>query len=127
MRLFNGDIGIAFELEEDAALRVCFAGQDGELRAFSPDQMPIHETAFATTVHKAQGAEFERALLLLPDRESPVLTRELIYTGITRVRSRIDLWTNADVLSEAIATKIERSSGLYDALRNTGSHIKAMN
>jgi exodeoxyribonuclease V alpha subunit len=117
LRLFNGDIGIAFELEKGSALRVCFAGQDGELRAFSPDQLPIHETAFATTVHKAQGAEFDHALLLLPDRASPVLSRELIYTGLTRVRSRIDVWADAGVLSAAIETKIERSSGLYDALR----------
>jgi len=117
LRLFNGDIGIAFELEKGVSLRVCFAGPDGELRTFSPDQLPAHETCFATTVHKAQGAEFERALLLLPDRESPVLTRELIYTGLTRVRLRIDLWANADVLRAAIESKIERSSGLYDALR----------
>ena len=116
LRLFNGDIGIAFAQEKGAPLRVCFAGQDGDLRTYSPDQLPAHETCFATTVHKAQGAEFERALLLLPDRESPVLTRELIYTGLTRVRSRIDLWADADVLRAAIESKIERSSGLYDAL-----------
>ena len=87
------------------------------LRAFSPEQLPGHETAYAITVHKAQGAEFERALLLLPDRISPVLTRELIYTGLTRVRSRIDLWADAAVLRAAIGSRIERSSGLYDALR----------
>ena len=117
LRLFNGDIGIAFELDKGATLRVCFAGSDGELRTFSPDQLPCHETCFATTVHKAQGAEFDHALLLLPDRQSPVLTRELIYTGLTRVRSHIDLWANTEVLSVAIASKIERSSGLFDALQ----------
>ncbi len=116
LRLFDGDIGIVFA-QAKGALRVCFAGQDGGVRTFSPDQLPNHETCFATTVHKAQGAEFERALLVLPDRESPVLTRELIYTGLTRVRSRIDLWANADVLRAAIESKIERSSGLYDALQ----------
>ena len=117
LQLFNGDIGIAFELEKGAPLRVCFAGPDGDVRVFSPEQLPGHETAYATTVHKAQGAEFERALLLLPDRVSPVLTRELIYTGLTRVRSRIDVWADAAVLSAAIGSKIERSSGLFDALR----------
>jgi len=118
LRLFNGDIGITCELENAAYLRVCFAGPDGELRMFSPDQLPAHETAFATTVHKAQGAEFERALLLLPDRFSAVLTRELIYTGLTRVRSCIDLRADKDVLKVAIERKIERSSGLYDALQS---------
>jgi exodeoxyribonuclease V alpha subunit len=120
LRLFNGDIGIVFEIEKGRPLRVCFAGQDGELRTIGTDQLPLHETAFATTVHKAQGAEFDRVLLLLPDRSNPVLTRELIYTGITRVRSRIDLWADAEVLQLAIDTKIERSSGLYDALQHGG-------
>jgi len=115
--LFNGDIGIAFMPEKGAPLRVYFAGHEKGLLDFSPEQMPLHETAFATTVHKAQGTEFDRALLLLPDHASPLLTRELVYTGITRVRSRIDVWADPAVLRAAISTRIERSSGLLDALR----------
>ena len=116
LRLNNGDIGIAFVREKEAPLRVCFADAQG-VREFSPDQLSAYESAYAITVHKAQGAEFERALLLLPDRMSPLLTRELVYTGLTRVRSRIDVWADAAVLRAAIGSRIERSSGLYDALR----------
>ena len=115
--LFNGDIGIAFIPKKDDPLRVYFASLEKGLLEFSPEQIPQHETAYATTVHKAQGAEFERALLLLPDRASPLLTRELVYTGITRVRARIDVWADPAVLRSAIISRIERSSGLLDALR----------
>jgi len=116
LRLNNGDIGIAFARDKDGPLRVCFGNAEG-LREFSPDQLTACESAYAITVHKAQGAEFERALLLLPDRMSPVLTRELVYTGLTRVRSRIDVWADPAVLRAAIDSRIERSSGLFDALR----------
>jgi exodeoxyribonuclease V alpha subunit len=116
LRLNNGDIGIALLREKDEMLRVCFADAQHGLREFSPDQMSACESAYAITVHKAQGAEFERALLLLPDRMSPLLTRELIYTGLTRVRSRIDVWADTAVLRAAIINRIERSSGLFDAL-----------
>lgn len=116
LRLNNGDIGIAFVREKGLPVRVCFANAEG-LREFSPDQLSACESAYAITVHKAQGAEFDRALLLLPDRMSPVLTRELVYTGLTRVRSRIDVWADPAVLRAAIGSRIERSSGLFDALR----------
>ncbi|MBM4309803.1 MAG: exodeoxyribonuclease V subunit alpha [Deltaproteobacteria bacterium] len=116
LRLNNGDIGIAFAREKGEALRVCFADAAHGLREFSPDQLSACETAYAITVHKAQGAEFDRALLLLPDRMSPLLTRELVYTGLTRVRTRIDVWADPAVLRAAIISRIERSSGLFDAL-----------
>ena len=116
LRLNNGDIGIAFARGKGEALRVCFADAAHGLREFSPDQLSACETAYAITVHKAQGAEFDRALLLLPDRMSPLLTRELVYTGLTRVRTRIDVWADPAVLRAAIISRIERSSGLFDAL-----------
>jgi exodeoxyribonuclease V alpha subunit len=70
------------------------------------------------TVHKAQGSEFERVLLLLPEAGSPVLGRELLYTGLTRARSAVELWGSAAAISSAIATPLERASGLGDRLRN---------
>ena len=68
------------------------------------------------TVHKSQGSEFDDVLLVLPDRDSPVLTRELIYTGITRARKRVSLWGSQSVMRSAVARSTERLSGLSDAL-----------
>jgi exodeoxyribonuclease V alpha subunit len=70
------------------------------------------------TVHKSQGSEFERALLILSDRDIPLITRELIYTGITRARRDVDIWAGEDLLKRAILRRISRQSGLTDALQN---------
>jgi len=93
---------------------------DGALRRFLPIRLPVHETAYAMTVHKSQGSEFDETLLLLPDRHTPILTRELIYTGITRARKMIEVWGIESVFLEAISQRIERASGLHDALWRTG-------
>ncbi len=68
------------------------------------------------TVHKSQGSEFNRVLLLLPDADTPVLTRELIYTGITRARERVEVWGKEEVFRAAVSRRIERTSGLRDEL-----------
>jgi exodeoxyribonuclease V alpha subunit len=117
LRLFNGDIGIT--LPDPGAkddLRVFFLSMDGSLRKFHPFRLPEHETVYAMTVHKSQGSEFGKVVLLLPDRESPVLTRELIYTGITRARQGVQIWGVEKVFCDAISRCIKRSSGLRDAL-----------
>ncbi len=117
LRLFNGDIGLI--LPDSATgyeLRAFFTAQDGHLRKFHPLRLPEHETVYAMTVHKSQGSEFESLLLLLPDRDSPVLTRELIYTGITRARKSVEIWGVESVLRTALSRRIERMSGLRDAL-----------
>ncbi len=94
-----------------------FPGRDGKgLRTFSPGRLPPHETVFAMTVHKSQGSEFTRLALLLPEHVSPLLTRELVYTGVTRARERVDVYGSQQVLREAIGRRIERPSGLRDAL-----------
>jgi exodeoxyribonuclease V alpha subunit len=118
LRLFNGDVGVA--LPDPAAggdLRVFFSSAEGTVRKFHPLLLPEHETVYAMTVHKSQGSEFDRVLLVLPDRESQVLTRELIYTGISRARGRVEIWGNEAVFRSAVARRIERTSGLRDALR----------
>jgi len=71
------------------------------------------------TVHKSQGSEFDRVLLILPDRDSPVLTRELIYTAITRAREHVEVWGTEGVFRAAVDRRTERTSGLRDALWNT--------
>ena len=117
LRLFNGDIGIVLpDPEENNDLRAFFPASDGSLRKFYPLRLPEHETVFAMTLHKSQGSEFDSVLLILPDRENPVLTRELIYTGITRAKESVEIWGTEDVFRLAVSRSIERSSGLRDAL-----------
>ena len=108
-QLFNGDIGVAWP-DEAGELRVWFEGDDGP-RAWLPAALPAHEPAFALTVHKSQGSEFGRVLLVLPER-GRVLTRELLYTGLTRCRRELTLWAGEDALREAIGRRAERWSGL---------------
>lgn len=109
--LFNGDIGIALP-GANGALRVYFRTGDGGLRALSPAALPPHDTAFALTVHKSQGSEFEHAVLMLPSVFSRVLSRELVYTAITRARDRVEVIGARAVLAQAIATPTQRDSGL---------------
>jgi len=122
--LFNGDIGLCWP---DAAgvLRVWFES-DGSgpgparapgPRAWHPAQLPAHESAFALTVHKAQGSEFGRILLALPEHDARVITRELIYTGLSRGREAVVLWGCAPLLRMAIARKMTRWNGLAARLR----------
>ena len=68
------------------------------------------------TVHKSQGSEFDRVLMVLPDRDSEALTRELIYTGITRAKNDVEIWGDQAVFVEAVSRKIDRKSGLNEAL-----------
>ena len=82
------------------------------------ERLPQHETAFAMTIHKSQGSEFNRVLILLPPVDSVLLTRELIYTGITRAKHSLEIWTDQTVFCSAVRKKIERSSGLKDLLHN---------
>jgi hypothetical protein len=109
--LFNGDIGIALP-DAQGALRVWFKGANGLARAVSPAALPPHDSAFALTVHKSQGSEFDEAALILPASFSRVLSRELIYTAITRARARVEVIGPRAVLAQAIATRTQRDSGL---------------
>ena len=116
LRLFNGDIGLALpDPTIGNRLRVYFEA-DGGYRRFPPARLPAHETVYAMTVHKSQGSEFDRVLLLLPPDTAPGLTRELIYTGLTRARREIELWGEAQSLTAAIGRGLRRSSGLREAL-----------
>lgn len=120
--LFNGDVGVAWPAADDA-MKVWFEHADGAPRAISSAALPPHEGAFALTVHKAQGSEFDRvALVTGPD--SAVLTRELLYTGVTRARSAIALYSTPNVLRAGIARRTLRWNGLADRLREAAAaHI----
>ncbi|WFW14111.1 exodeoxyribonuclease V subunit alpha [Citrobacter freundii] len=115
--LFNGDIGIA--LDRGQGLRVWFALPDGSIKSVQPSRLPEHETTWAMTVHKSQGSEFDHAALILPSQHSPVVTRELVYTAITRARRRLSLYADERILTAAVAIRTERRSGL-SALFNDG-------
>jgi exodeoxyribonuclease V alpha subunit len=117
LRLFNGDIGIALP-DASGELLVHFpdAAAPGGFRAIAPVRLPRHETAFAMTVHKSQGSEFDAVLVMLPEQRSRVLTRELLYTAITRAKRRVALVSDEAVLQQAIATPTTRHSGLLARL-----------
>jgi len=117
VRLFNGDVGIVLpDFDANRDLRVFFSDADGTLRKLHPLRLPEHETVYAMTVHKSQGSEFDKVLLLLPELDYPVLTRELIYTGITRARQMVEIWGLKDVFRNAVFRRTARTSGLRDAL-----------
>jgi exodeoxyribonuclease V alpha subunit len=113
--LFNGDIGLALP---DAAgeLQVHFPAAGGGWRALPPLRLPEHETALAMTVHKSQGSEFREVLVLLPEQPVRVMSRELLYTAVTRARERATLAGPAAVIEAACATPTRRYSGLADRL-----------
>jgi exodeoxyribonuclease V alpha subunit len=115
LQLFNGDIGLALPAD-DGRLAVWFAGPDGRWRPVAPWRLPPHQTAFATTVHKAQGSEYDRVLVLLPGHDSRVATRELLYTALTRARRQVVLVAAAGVIDSAVATPTRRAGGLASRL-----------
>ena len=119
--LMNGDIGIALMLPEGEGqarrhvLRVAFARNDGQggIRFVLPSRLNDVETVYAMTVHKSQGSEFSHTALVLPEALNPVLTKELIYTGITRAKHWFSLVEpRAGVFEEAVQRKVKRLSGL---------------
>jgi len=111
--LFNGDIGLCLKTEQ--GLRVFFEGDEG-YRGFAPARLPSHDSAFAMTVHKSQGSEFTEVLLALPEQPSPLLTRSLFYTGITRAKRKVEIWALPARLAEAVNTRAERAAGLAERL-----------
>jgi exodeoxyribonuclease V alpha subunit len=127
--LMNGDIGIVLDVGTDGqkdseertltekTLRVIFPMADGSLKQVLPSRLEAVETVYAMTVHKSQGSEFDHTALVMPDTMNPVLTRELIYTGITRARSFFTLaGSSTNILASAVKQQTHRASGLGDLL-----------
>ena len=117
--VFNGDVGVALRSaplpgsgRELGALRVWFADGD-QLRSVLASRLAAVETAWAMTVHKSQGSEFHHTVLVLPPHDSPVATRELVYTGITRAREAFTLVApDPAVFVQAVRRRTRRASGL---------------
>jgi exodeoxyribonuclease V alpha subunit len=118
LKLFNGDIGLTVrDSENPDNLRIAFDTPEG-IRLIAPAQLSSYESAWALTVHKSQGSEFDEVLLVLPDRPSPILTRELVYTALTRARSKFTVWSKADLFKQAVQQRIQRTSALGERLWN---------
>ena len=118
--LFNGDTGVV--LESDGSPAVWFENPEGGLRHLSVLRLPPYESAFAMTVHKSQGSEFDRVLLILPDHLSEVLSRELLYTAVTRARCSLEIWGTEEVFRQTVERRTLRESGLCERLAAGAAH-----
>ncbi len=108
--LFNGDTGIVFEKKEGA--NTFFKSFDNTVKHYRASDLPGYNTAFAITIHKSQGSEFNTALMILPDKISPVVTRQLLYTGITRAKTKVIIAGDINIIKKAINFSVKRNSGL---------------
>lgn len=116
LQLFNGDTGLIWP-DAGGRLRAWFRQADDSLRDVAVANLPEHVTAWAMTIHKAQGSEFDEVLLVLPaDSHNPLLSRELVYTGVTRARRRVLLHAGEAALRAACRQRVRRDSGLAEAL-----------
>ncbi len=113
--LFNGDVGLLWP-DERGDLRAYFVAPDGREHVLSPARLPAHETAFCMSVHKSQGSEHGEVAVVLPSADSPLLTRELVYTGITRAKRRVHVFGSRSAVAVGVERRVVRASGLRDAL-----------
>lgn len=116
LRLRNGETGFAMS-EKSSGFQLYF---DGRALSISPSRLPEYECSFAITVHKSQGSEYENVALLLPDGDNPILTKELLYTSVTRARKSLLVISSSDIISTAVAKKIVRRSGIQNKIWQTG-------
>ena len=113
--LNNGDTGIT--LIKNGEVKVYFpSGQNGEYSCFSPIRLPAHETAWAMTIHKSQGSEFDQVTLVLPHESMPLLTRQLIYTGITRAKEKVSLVASEDILIKGVKAQAIQATRIGEML-----------
>lgn len=119
--LMNGEVGVvAREPGPDGALRAWFGDGRGGVRPVPLARLPQHVTNFAMTIHKSQGSQYRHAIVVLPQRPSPIVTRELLYTGLTRASAQATIIGPPEVIRAAVATRVQRASGLGDKLWSMG-------
>jgi exodeoxyribonuclease V alpha subunit len=114
LKLFNGDTGVVWP--DGGASLVYFPEETGNIRTVARERLPEHEPAFALTIHKSQGSEFDHVVLVLPEKPGLVLTRQLFYTGLTRARKSVRILAPEAILRATIAAQSQRGSGLTAAL-----------
>ena len=116
IEIYNGDVGVTRNIE--GRLMVAFPGHEkGKIRWVAPAQLKSVASAWALTVHKSQGSEYDDVLFILPDRMAPVLTRELAYTALTRARKTFTVWGSKDIWKKMVLERVKRQSGLADRLQ----------
>ncbi|MDG6882765.1 Exodeoxyribonuclease V alpha chain [Phocoenobacter uteri] len=116
--IYSGDIGLILPDEQGNA-RVYFETQiNDKPHSITPNRLPSYETAYVMTVHKSQGSEFAHTVLILPVTNSPILTKELLYTAVTRAKTTFTLFSNEKVWKQGVMSKIQRQSGLAIQLVN---------
>ncbi|MBE2897113.1 exodeoxyribonuclease V subunit alpha [Pasteurellaceae bacterium HPA106] len=113
--LYNGDVGLCLR-NENGQLKVWFEKGQGEFVAFSPSRIPAFEPTFMMTVHKSQGSEFEKTVLVLPPTMAPLVTRELLYTAITRAKETFSVFGSKIVWEAGVRQPVSRRSGLYRSI-----------
>ena len=118
LELYNGDIGICLPDPESGVVKVWFAGSAGSYRGLMPYRLPQLETVFAMTIHKSQGSECDEVLIVLPREENRLLSRELLYTGVTRAKKEVRLACGREVFSQTVQRKTVRFSGLAHYFHN---------
>jgi exodeoxyribonuclease V alpha subunit len=118
LQLYNGDIGICLaDPESSGQLRVFFLRGDGSIKKLLPARLINCETVYAMTIHKSQGSEYDAVLVMLPEKVNPVLSKELLYTAITRARKQVSVVAERTVFLAAISRKVQRHSGLAEKLQ----------
>jgi exodeoxyribonuclease V alpha subunit len=110
--LYNGDVGVLYREPRDGSVLACFRADDRSLRRLSSARLPAHESVYAMTIHKSQGSEFEHVAVVLPEQPSPLLSRELLYTAVTRARKSVAIFASEASLQACLAAKLRRASGL---------------
>lgn len=112
--LFNGDTGIVHE--ENKIIKAGFQDSQGQIRQYRYLDLPAHDTAFAVTIHKSQGSEFDTVLIIIPEKLSPIITRQLLYTGVTRARKKAIIAGSLDIIKEAMTLTLDKSSNIANLL-----------
>ncbi|MFZ4622311.1 MAG: exodeoxyribonuclease V subunit alpha [Bacteroidota bacterium] len=129
-KLFNGDMGVIMQADDGSGNvneYAFFPGETNEadgtegslsgIRKFLTGMLPPHQDAFAITIHNSQGSEFDTVMIILPERENPLLTRELLYTAVTRAKKSADIFGKEDILKRTVEQQVIRYSGLEDRIR----------
>jgi exodeoxyribonuclease V alpha subunit len=118
LRVFNGDFAMLIATETPTAV---VQSDSGETRRIAQSRLPRYSDAFALSVHKSQGSEFDEVLIVLPEEDAPLLTRELLYTAVSRTRKRVRIVGPKPIVLAALKRRSRRDSGLVDAIRRAGA------
>lgn len=117
LELFNGDVGVVIrEAGAESVRRVAFPAAGGAVRTFALSRLPEVESVFSLSIHKSQGSQFDRVFVVMPPRSVGLLTRELIYTAVTRAKREVTIVADPQVLGDALVRRIQRASGLTERL-----------